>query len=182
MAKGKRGPGDWTKTAKARAKFMRTMAIRRQKQMDVIIGNLTEGSTITAACEAADVGATRTFYGWLREYPKFKKAVDAAMESRMKVMEDAVYATGVRGNVTAQFGWLKKHSEHWRKALCMSYVGGTGPDGAVPLKVDGLAGMIKAALAKEKTGEEDTGGQADTGRPGQAVHLPPAEGGPAGKV
>jgi hypothetical protein len=177
-------PGDarQTKTKKAKAKWKRTVDARRQKQMDVIIGNLTEGTTITAACEAADLGATRTFYDWLRAYPKFKNGVEAAMESRMKVMEDAVYATGVRGNVTAQFGWLKKHSEHWRKALCMSYVGGTGPDGAVPLKVDGLAGMIKAALAKEKTGEEDAGGQADTGRPGQTVHLPPPEAGPGRTV
>lgn len=177
-------PGDCrqTKTAKAKAKYKRTTAARRQKQMHVIVANLIEGTTIMAACEAADLGATKTFYEWLRDHPKFKKAVDAAKESRMTVMEDAVYKTGVQGNVTAQFGWLKKHSEHWRKALCMSYVGGTGPDGAVPLKVDGLAGLFKAALAKEKDSEEDAGGQANTGRLGQTVHLPPAEGGPAGKV
>jgi hypothetical protein len=148
-------PGDCrqTKTAKAKAKYKRTADARRQKQMDVIVANLTEGTTIMAACEAANVGATKTFYEWLHAYPKFRKAVDAAKESRMTIMEDAVYKTGVQGNVTAQFGWLKKHSEHWRKALCMSYVGGTGPDGAVPLKVDGLAGLFKAALAKEQPPE-----------------------------
>jgi len=177
-------PGDCrqTKTATAKAKYKRTADARRKKQMDVIVANLVEGTTIMAACEAADVGATRTFYEWLRLYPKFKKAVDQAKESRMTIMEDAVYKTGVQGNVTAQFGWLKRHSEHWRKALCMSYVGGTGPDGAVPLKVDGLAGLFKAALAKGKTDEEDAGGQANKGRPGAAVHLPPAEAGAAGKV
>lgn len=171
-----------TKTAKAKAKYKRTCDERRRKQMEVIVANIAEGTTIMAACEAADLGATRTFYEWLRDYPKFKKAVDHAKESRMTIMEDAVYKTGVQGNVTAQFGWLKRHSEHWRKALCMSYVGGAGPDGAVPLKVDGLAGLFKAALAKGKTDEEDAGGQGNKGRPGPEVHLPPPEAGPAGTV
>jgi hypothetical protein len=75
------------------------------------------------------------------------------MESRLSCMDDAMYETGIDGNPTAQIAWTKVHDPVKRKALCMSYVGGTGPDGAVPLKVDGLAGLFEAALAKQKEPE-----------------------------
>jgi hypothetical protein len=177
----KRGPATWTKTKKANAKYKRTRDKRRKLLMETLLENLRQGTAITVACANADIGYT-TYWGWLRAYPSFKAEVDKTLQSRLALVVDSLYASALERNTTALAMWLKGHDEHWRKALCMSYVGGTGPDGAVPLKVDGLAGMIKAALAKEKTGEEDAGGQADTGRPGQTVHLPPAEGGPAGKV
>jgi hypothetical protein len=80
-----------------------------------IIKSLEIGNTVSMAC--SDTGISRdTFYRWLTKDPDFKQEVEIAQNSRIKIVEDALYKNAVdNGNVTAQIFFLcNRYSERWQ--------------------------------------------------------------------
>ncbi len=86
---------------------------RRAEQKAAIVKSLEAGQTIVKAAEAAGCHR-RTVYTWLVVDPEFKLAVDVAMTSRVRIVEDALYVKAVGGHVTAQIFWLINRSDRWR--------------------------------------------------------------------
>lgn len=55
-----------------------------------------------------------TFYAWLRKYPQISHALKKGRSFANVRMENALYKTGIEGNVVAQIFWLKKRDpERW---------------------------------------------------------------------
>jgi hypothetical protein len=76
--------------------------------------SLEAGVSITDACEAAHVSRT-TIWNWRQESKRFDDKVNAVIDSRNQSMEDALYSSGIKGNVAAQIFWLKnRYRKRWK--------------------------------------------------------------------
>ena len=79
-----------------------------------IIENLEDGNTISTSCSNVDV-SRNTFYRWLKEDPNFKQEVEIAQESRIKMVEDALYKSAIEGDHTAQIFFLcNRAKDKWQ--------------------------------------------------------------------
>ena len=91
--------------------------LNRIKQKAVFIKSLKAGTTHKEASEAAGV-AYITVWTWKQQDKEFAKACEAALESRIKIVEDALYqsATGKEGKakIIAQIFWLKNRGKNWK--------------------------------------------------------------------
>lgn len=82
-----------------------------------------------------------TFYNWLARDDDFAADVDAAMQSRIKVVEDALFRKAESGNVTACIFWLcNRDKGRWEHVAKIEHKGGMD----IVHKAD-LAGLIEAA-------------------------------------
>jgi len=82
------------------------------------IKNLKNGCTRQDSAIAAGVSDV-TIWNWKNKDEAFSKAIDTALESRIQVVEDALYKSateGVNGKnmVIAQIFWLKNRGKNWK--------------------------------------------------------------------
>ena len=89
-----------------------------KKTKEAYIESLRQGTTRAEAAEAAKT-TTTTIWRWAKEDEEFAKAVEIALESRITVVEDALYkdATSESGNqrTIAKIFWLKNRGRgKWR--------------------------------------------------------------------
>jgi len=79
-----------------------------------VLKQLEEGSSIIAACEATNV-PRRSFYNWMNDDPDFQGDVFTILNGRTTIVEDALFGSALRGNVTAQIFWLcNRGGGRWR--------------------------------------------------------------------
>lgn len=79
-----------------------------------IIGAVAMGAGLALAADM--VGCSRqTIYNWMDRDPEFKREIDAARAKADDLVEQSLYHTAMKGNVTAQIFWLKnRRSAIWR--------------------------------------------------------------------
>jgi len=70
------------------------------KKKSAIVESLANGTTRTAACEAAEISRW-TYYDWLKKDKEFAARVDAALASQISVAEDSLFKQVLKGNTTA---------------------------------------------------------------------------------
>ena len=70
-----------------------------------IIDNLANGTTIISACKNADI-TPDTFYRWYKEDKEFREGIENAKKGRTCIVEDALYAVAMKGNITAIIYYL----------------------------------------------------------------------------
>ncbi|GAI65659.1 unnamed protein product [marine sediment metagenome] len=91
--------------------------INEKKIKKAYIQSLKNGTTRVEAREAADV-AEGTIWNWRKKDEEFAKAEKEALESRIEIVEDALYseAKGAgRGSIIAKIFWLKNRGKgRWR--------------------------------------------------------------------
>ena len=91
--------------------------MKRIKQKEAFIQSLKNGCTHKDSAEAIGVGTT-TIWNWRQDDKAFDKACEAALDSRIKIVEDALYqsATGKEGKakIIAQIFWLKNRGKNWK--------------------------------------------------------------------
>jgi len=80
--------------------------------------SLKNGATRQASAIAVGVSDV-TIWNWKNQDKEFSKAIDSALESRIQVVEDALYqnailTTGQKTNVVAQIFWLKNRGKNWK--------------------------------------------------------------------
>ncbi|MBA7565029.1 hypothetical protein ES695_14985 [Candidatus Atribacteria bacterium 1244-E10-H5-B2] len=76
--------------------------------------SLEGGVSISDACTAANVGRT-AIWNWRQESKRFDNKVNAIIDSRNQSMEDALFSSGLNGNVAAQIFWLKnRYRKRWK--------------------------------------------------------------------
>jgi len=89
----------------------------RTEKRKVIIENLENGSTRTAAAKQARIDR-KTFYHWAAASKKFARRINEALLSQVSVIEDALYKTAVEGNVAAQkFFLCNRASKRWKERI-----------------------------------------------------------------
>lgn len=178
--------GPLKKKRRKQRKKAKTIAARQAPQRATVLEQLTEGATLTNACQQAGINLW-TLTSWRKKSKAFDEQVMRAMASNRKEMvHDALYVNAVnRMNVIAQIAWLKINDPQAREALTQVAVG-DGKGGPVKLEHT-LAGLMKAALNGNGHGGNGTGGgngngRKDAGRLGEALRVSPAEGGTAGAL
>ena len=82
----------------------------RNRQKEAFLISLDRGVSITDSCEAAHVGRT-TIWNWRKKWKGFDNKILSIIDSRTQTVEDALYATALKGNVIAQIFWLKNRSK-----------------------------------------------------------------------
>ena len=88
--------------------------IDEAKVKPVLIVSLENGSTVAATCVGAGISRD-TFYRWCKEDPKFGEKVEAAQESRVQHVEDALYKNAINGVLTAQIFFLcNRAPDKWK--------------------------------------------------------------------
>ena len=81
---------------------------------EAFLESLKSGVSITDACIAANASRT-TIWEWRQKSIRFDNKVNAVIDSRTQSMEDALYSSGIKGNVAAQIFWLKNRDrKRWK--------------------------------------------------------------------
>lgn len=76
--------------------------------------SLEGGSSISECCKAAHVSRT-TIWRWRKKHRGFGNKVLFVLDSRLQTIEDALYTSAIKGNVTAQIFWLKNRAgDRWK--------------------------------------------------------------------
>ena len=101
---------------------------------DKLIWLLEHGNTYTFSCEAVDVSPTY-MNEYRKRHPRFDAKVNAARDGQTDGMADALYMTGIGGNVTAQIFFLTNRTRFLprsdpRKWLNVQAIEVSGPDGS----------------------------------------------------
>lgn len=95
-------------------KALNTFKGQKKKELKAVFESLMKGASITRACQAAGLD----FSGLWRirkKYPEVEEAIEFVLESRIAIVEDALYKRAVEGNVTAQIFWLcNRAPDRWK--------------------------------------------------------------------
>jgi len=87
---------------------------QKKKELQAVLENLMRGASLTKACKLGGLD----FSGLWRirkKYPEVEEAIQYALESRIAIVEDALYKKAVEGNVTAQIFWLcNRAPDRWK--------------------------------------------------------------------
>ncbi len=88
--------------------------MKENLQKEAYLQSLENGTTRVEAAEAAGV-CTTTVWNWRQRDEEFAKAEQAVLESRITVVEDALYKNAIGGygksNTIAQIFWLKNRGK-----------------------------------------------------------------------
>ncbi|MBA7681591.1 hypothetical protein ES703_89931 [subsurface metagenome] len=82
----------------------------KEEKKEALLRSLEGGVSITDACEAANV-SRNTIWEWRKKSKRFDNKINSIIDSRTQSMEDALYASGIKGNVAAQIFWLKNRAK-----------------------------------------------------------------------
>ena len=89
---------------------MNTDNAYKKASKEIVIKNLLACQSVTDSCKNADI-SRETFYQWCKD-TKFNDRVNAALDSRVKVVEDALFKNALNGNVVAQIFFLCNRSKN----------------------------------------------------------------------
>ena len=85
----------------------------KKRQKEAFLISLEGGESIIDSAKAAGVSRV-TAWRW-RKSKRFKAKVLAIIDSRTQTVEDALYASALKGNVHAQIFWLKNRAgDRWK--------------------------------------------------------------------
>jgi len=86
----------------------------KNRQKEAFLASLEKGSSISESCEAAHVSRA-TIWRWRKRSRGFDNKTLSIIDSRTQSVEDALYASALKGNVVAQIFWLKNRaSDRWK--------------------------------------------------------------------
>jgi len=83
--------------------------IKRQKRKEGFLESLDNGVSILKASKGAGVDYS-TIWRWRRDDSEFDEKITAIMDSRIMIVEDALFLNAAKGNLGAQIFWLKNRS------------------------------------------------------------------------
>src|SRR3989304_852539 len=81
----------------------------KKKATETIVSSLSKGSSLVKACKGADVDVS-TFWRWRQASKELESKVETILESRIQIVEDALFANAAKGNVTAQIFFLQNRA------------------------------------------------------------------------
>jgi len=85
----------------------------KRKKIRTALSNLKHGCSIQSSCDAAGITPV-SFWRWRQNSNKLESIVNAIMDSRTQIVEDALYNNAIKGNTNAQIFWLtNKNKIKW---------------------------------------------------------------------
>ncbi|GEM_PF-3180832 len=78
-----------------------------------ILEALLAGAAEVSAAQSAGIDYS-TLYRWKREVPGFADRVRRTKQSRIVLVEDALYKAALKGDWRAALAYLEKHDQFWR--------------------------------------------------------------------
>ena len=88
--------------------------VLRQKRQGNFLKNLEGGVSVLKASKAADIDY-KTIWRWRKDSKEFNNEVTAILDSRIMIVEDALFLSAVKGNLGAQIFWLKNRAkDRWK--------------------------------------------------------------------
>jgi len=84
--------------------------LTRNRQKEDFLESLTGGVSISEACKAVNLSRD-TIWRWRKKYIGFDNKILSIIDSRTQTVEDALYASALKGNVIAQIFWLKNRAK-----------------------------------------------------------------------
>lgn len=88
--------------------------INRQKRQEGFLKSLEGGVSVLKASKAAGIDYS-TIWRWRRDDKKFSDKVLTILDSRIMIVEDALFLNAAKGNLGAQIFWLKNRSQgRWK--------------------------------------------------------------------
>ena len=88
--------------------------VLRQKRQKDFLKNLEGGVSVLKASKAADIDY-KTIWRWRKDSKEFDNEVTAILDSRIMIVEDALFLNAVKGNLGAQIFWLINRSQgRWK--------------------------------------------------------------------
>ena len=86
----------------------------KEQKIEAFLKSLEGAVSITDACKAASV-SRHAIWEWRKKSKRFDKKVNSIIDSRTQSVEDALFATALKGNVAAQIFWLKNRAkDRWK--------------------------------------------------------------------
>jgi len=96
----------------------------RDQIIRAILESLKRGAGIKTACDAAGIDPS-TFWKWRKKNKKLNEEVEAIINSRVQMVEDALWRKALEGDVTAMIFILTNRApERWqdRRALVKNII------------------------------------------------------------
>jgi hypothetical protein len=120
-----------------------------QLRQRMMVGLLMNGHTISGACEAINVSRT-TKLKFRKENEDYRRKVEEALDARVEIVEDALFALAVSGSYHAQRFWLLNRARNRWKAESHHYLSG---EGGGPIEIP-IREIIVAPLLQPELDEE----------------------------
>ena len=87
---------------------------KRQKRQEAFLQSLEGGVSVLKASKAAVIDY-KTIWRWRKEDEEFNDKVTAIIDSRVMIVEDALFLNAAKGNLGAQIFWLINRSQgRWK--------------------------------------------------------------------
>ena len=86
---------------------------RRRKVRHAILQSLKKGSSIWDSCKSANIDPS-TFWLWRKNNPRLDRLVEVVYESRIQIVEDALFKNCLSGNFPAQAYFLNNRTGKWK--------------------------------------------------------------------
>ena len=128
---------------------------KKAASIEAVLASLEGGGSIHAACKAAQIDR-KTLYRWRKDDPELEAAVQSARITAIEVVEDALFLTAQKGNVTAQIFFLcNRASKRWRHVNRTEITGADGQPVAFSFadlveRIDKENGQAQAVKAERK--------------------------------
>ena len=102
------------KTEEEKKKDAINAIVLRQKRQDSFLKSLEGGVSVLKASKAADIDY-KTIWRWRKEDEEFNIEVMAILDSRIMIVEDALFLNAAKGNLGAQVFYLKNRArDRWK--------------------------------------------------------------------
>ena len=86
----------------------------RQKRQEGFLKSLEGGVSVLKASKAAEIDY-KTIWNWRKDDEEFDNKVTAILDSRIMIVEDALFLSAVKGNLGAQIFWLiNRARKRWK--------------------------------------------------------------------
>jgi AcrR family transcriptional regulator len=128
---------------------------QKKRIKEAFLKSLNNGVTLDKAAESA--GVTRaTIWNWRNIDEEFNNAINETINSRTQTMEDALFQSGVKGNVVAQIFWLKNRSKgRWKDKQEIEHSGKIELNNLTDEEIDEyLDRLSEKRRTNDKDGEE----------------------------
>jgi hypothetical protein len=101
---------------------MKSMGFQRYKQARAILRSLKSGASLVQSCKGIGIDVS-TFWKWRQKSPKLEAKVYEIMDSRISIVEDALYNAAVKGNVKAceTFLFNRAHTK-WKNSASVNNI------------------------------------------------------------
>ena len=102
------------KTEEEKKKDAIDAIVLRQKRQERFLKSLEGGVSVLKASKAADIDY-KTIWRWRKDDEEFNIKVMSILDSRIMIVEDALFLNAAKGNLGAQIFWLINRSQgRWK--------------------------------------------------------------------